>query len=568
MEAGRAAIRIVHVTDVYTLENFPSLKTFLEKTRAEGAATGTKVVSVLTGDFLAPYLLASVDHGRGMMAMLNETPIDYLTWGNHDGNDMPHRVVMEREKEYKGVWINSNMTTHESFAGSTCQTDAAVVEVSSIDGAHRRKLGMCAVLSNDPGLYKPNAFGGATIEDPWETLKTYKAKLEDEHGVDLVLPLCHLYEWQDERTCHEFDFPLILSGHDHHCVDRMVHGTRLLKPGQDCRHAVVVDIVWESEGTCAPTITAHTISVTDFEADVELAQQVRKAYSVLDRLQGTQLVCVPEQLRPFSSFGSRDRHVSAGTFLCNSYRDALNMHCPRGNLHCDSVLLKGGNVRGSKDYADDEQFSLESLLSEVMEECHIHMFIVPGRCIQVGLKETWEKPSPGWLQYSDDVVVDADGLVVSIAGAPLDPDRLYRIGSAMDLKRASDGPTIGEWLADNPSCVLDTDGGMPGRALLLGLFAAQAWCKLWAALDVNHDGTVSLEELHGFDTDCDGALDRKELLTLLHEVAGFATDAGETEFVDAVLCVAGDEINDHKVDLQQMNEKHRLLQEELGLPCP
>ena len=39
-----------------------------------------RVVSMLTGDFLAPYLLSSIDAGKGMMDAINATPIDYLTW--------------------------------------------------------------------------------------------------------------------------------------------------------------------------------------------------------------------------------------------------------------------------------------------------------------------------------------------------------------------------------------------------------------------------------------------------------------------------------------------------------
>ena len=38
----------------------------------------TGVISMLTGDFLAPYLLSSVDRGKGMMRALAETPIDFL----------------------------------------------------------------------------------------------------------------------------------------------------------------------------------------------------------------------------------------------------------------------------------------------------------------------------------------------------------------------------------------------------------------------------------------------------------------------------------------------------------
>ena len=70
------------------------------------------------------------------------------------------------------------MTGHESFKNSKSQTDKFVVELTSSNGEHKRKVGMCAVLTSGPNLYKPTAFGGAKIEDPWETLKSYKEKFE------------------------------------------------------------------------------------------------------------------------------------------------------------------------------------------------------------------------------------------------------------------------------------------------------------------------------------------------------------------------------------------------------
>ena len=67
-----AKLRIVQVTDVYTLHNFPRLKTLLDQYKAKETTLG-KTYSVLTGDFLAPYLLSSFDKGVGMMKMLNMT---------------------------------------------------------------------------------------------------------------------------------------------------------------------------------------------------------------------------------------------------------------------------------------------------------------------------------------------------------------------------------------------------------------------------------------------------------------------------------------------------------------
>jgi len=81
-----ARLTIVQITDVYTLDHFASLKTLLQTIRAKQESTPTinKVVSMLTGDFLSPYLLSSVDRGAGMMKALACTPIDILTWGNHE----------------------------------------------------------------------------------------------------------------------------------------------------------------------------------------------------------------------------------------------------------------------------------------------------------------------------------------------------------------------------------------------------------------------------------------------------------------------------------------------------
>lgn len=557
------SLRIVHVTDVYTLENFPRLKTMLNEVKAEAARTGTRVVSVLTGDFLAPYLLSSIDHGKGMMQMLNQAPIDILTWGNHDGNDMPHRAVMDREKEFRGVWVNSNMTTHKSFAGSTCQTDKHLIHLASTDGSNERKVGMCAVLSDSPSLYKPGAFGGAKIEDPWETLKKYKAQLESDDKVDIVLPLCHLYEFQDERTCNEFDFPLILSGHDHHIVDRVINNTRLIKPGQDCRNACVIDITWDDAGAKSPRITCKNVAVTEYAPDADLAKKVEEAYSVVTKMQKTQLARFPVELRPLSSYGSRNRHCTMGTYLCNCFRDALNMHCPKGGaLAVDTVVLKGANVRGGKDYADDEHFSYEALLSETQEEHVIHIFQVPGRCIRVGLRETWQTAGPGWMQYSDDIVVDEDGLVTHVGLDPIEDDRLYKVGSIKDLPRASDGPSIGNWLAENPECVPDPDIGAPSRALLMQFCVERTWVKIYAALG-NDMGVISSQKVKQFDTDGDGQLTDKDLLGVLEDLIGYTTTEKELHFVQGLLA-AVDVDGDGHLSTSEMEQHRQHLEDQVG----
>lgn len=144
---SEAKLTIVQVTDVYTLEHFASLKTLLAQAK-EQSAPG-KVISMLTGDFLAPYLLSSVDRGAGMMNAISKVPIDYVTWGNHEA-DIDHRNVCRHVRNFPGTWLNTNMQDHEAMES---QQPFDIVEVTSPDGTNTRRIGLVAVLSNDPGLY-------------------------------------------------------------------------------------------------------------------------------------------------------------------------------------------------------------------------------------------------------------------------------------------------------------------------------------------------------------------------------------------------------------------------------
>lgn len=103
-QPDEARLTVIQITDTYTLDNLASVKTLLADVRAK--EPGSKVISMMTGDFLAPYLLSSVDKGQGMMNALGKIPIDYITWGNHE--------VRKREKRI--VWLFNAFRTDLNFA--------------------------------------------------------------------------------------------------------------------------------------------------------------------------------------------------------------------------------------------------------------------------------------------------------------------------------------------------------------------------------------------------------------------------------------------------------------------
>ncbi|CAE7254447.1 unnamed protein product [Symbiodinium natans] len=529
VESQRAALTIVQITDVYMLDNFPHLKNMILEKKAQNPNT----ISMLTGDFLAPYLLSTIDQGFGMMRMLNSVPVDFLTWGNHEA-DIPHATVCRHVREFQGTWLNSNMQTHEAMK---YQEPFHIVTVPSPDGSHVRKIGLVALLSNEADLYKhfkaPGAFGGAKIDCPWDTLRYYKELLEVKHGCDLVLPLQHLYVHQDHRTCREFDVPVILSGHDHHQVDEVVEGTRLLKPGQDAHYATVLEIGWESPSDSAPSVTAEFARVADWPADPEMVREAERSYAVLDPLRNTELCTIPAKFRPLSSVGPRERVTTMGGFICTIIRDALNSHRDADH-HVDAVLLMGGNIRGSREYMPDAFFSLEALEAEIKEDEVLGIVDMPGWLVMEGVKATRGEPKPGWFQYDDGVREDANNSVLEVAGRAVDPSRTYRVATKIVDLTNGQSPPLTAYYSDRPELLPEKEDVLLNiHHLLMVDFARVIWRRIWEMADTSRDGCLDQDDFQNIDLNNDGLIGRQEIFENIRKL-GLKVDDGEMSLAECI----------------------------------
>lgn len=555
---------------MYTLENFASFKTLLEETRAN--AQGAKVVCMLTGDFLSPYLLASIDRGAGMMNALNKVPMDYLTWGNHEA-DVKHKVVCRHVRNFVGKWINSNMLDHEAMES---QQEYDVIELESPDGTNQRKVGLCAVLSNDPNLYAsfkpPGAFGGATITDPWEALTKYQTILQEKEQCDLIIPLQHLYVPEDHKTCREFDFPVILSGHDHHMVDETVEGTRLLKPGMNAEHATVLEVCWEDPHSSEPKITARFVKCADWKPDPVLQAENERAYDVLLPLRNTELCKVSKGFQPLSSNGSRSSVCTMGQYICTLLRKSMNWTRRQRGFEVDAVLLMGGNIRGNADYPEGSFFSLEALEAEVKADEVIATVPMPGWLLAEGVEATHAgDPIPGWMQYDNSVQEDwSSGTpkVTHVAGEPLDPDRIYRVATKIsDLTNGQSEPWT-KYYSDNPHLLPPEGAYLNIHAELMAYFARILWWKLWQTLEQKiPKRTVTPEDhLEALDQTGDGVISVEEIHQSLGEILGHSIDDRVTILAEFVHAIA-DENGDGKVTLEDLHAfRDEMMEQESIVP--
>jgi hypothetical protein len=445
------------------------------------------------------------------------------------------------------------------------QKEFDVVEVCSPDGSNDRKVGLVAVLSNDPKLYehfKGGAFGGATIDDPWETLTRLQKKLmgaDSEYNCDTIIPLQHLYVPDDHVTCKNFDFPVILSGHDHHKVDEVVEGTRLLKPGMDAVFATVLEMSWANaaaEGN-KPNVKARFVKTDDWEPDPVLAEQCERAYDVLEPLKKTELAKVPPVFEPLSSTNARGSVSTMGLYICSLLRSSLNLS---RNLDqkVDAVLLMGGNIRGGQDYEVGSYFSLEGLEAEIKSDEVISVVDMPGWLLAEGVSATHAgDPIPGWMQYDNGIHEDftqSPPVVTQVAGKPLDPEKIYRVATKISDLTNGQSPPWTKYYNEHPELLPPKGNYVNIQAELMSYFAGNLWQRIWDSLskELDEDCDAELYEkrmqedpdcdsacnpelrFETLDQDGDGVISVEELQEALSDYAGISVDPREKTLAEFV----------------------------------
>ena len=296
-------------------------------------------------------------------------------------------------------------------------------------------------------------------------------------------------------------------------------------------------------GHSDPALARFTSTTTKPHTQNTHTQTPPTAYSVLDHLRQTQLAAVPPALRPFVSTPVRAARVSVATFLCTAMRNALALFAeepgaakPIGSVTgADAVLIHGGYFKAGAKYPADRGVTLEILRGEIMEKEVIWVCKMPGRHLQHLLAESWRSPNPAWFQADDGVVTDDGGLIIEVAGAPLDPDRLYSVATFIAFRRRRDSARIADYFEiEHPEHWPAAGSGVKATRLLLAYFAAQAWAAIVERLDVDGDGALAPAELGRLDLDSDDEVSRAELKQALAKILRFETHPDEHAMVDSI----------------------------------
>ncbi|WP_437733935.1 5'-nucleotidase C-terminal domain-containing protein [Sorangium sp. So ce1335] len=481
------SLRIVCVNDVYALDNLPRLSTLV---RRHAAGPADRFLVVMAGDFLAPSLLSSLDHGRGMIDCMNALPITHAIFGNHEA-DIDIRELRARVREFRGTWLNTNMP---SFAPALPTHE--ILEIAS-PGGRTVRVGLLGLLVHVPGLYRRGAFGGYAIEPANETAVRWVDRLVREEGCACVIPITHQSREQDlalARMQRAPRFPVILGGHEHEVLLDDVDGTWVVKAGTDAVSAAIVDLVWPAEAPAAgahdlPAVAVRIEHVAGYPEDPAMRARVDRHMQIVRDLDAATLLRLPPG-KTLSSVGTRARQTSLGELICSRIRDVLQ---------ADGCLFNGGGIRGGREYR--ERFTYGDLKAEVPFSNEVVVVAMPGRVVREAVAASRSRAPAqhgGYLQIDDRMATDAGGALIAIGGLPLVDDREYRIATVRGLLGGMDdiAPLV-RFAQEHPERVPPADSGREPKLVLVESFAVELWRQLgpFASIDEDRDGAVSADEL-------------------------------------------------------------------------
>ncbi|SLN74686.1 bifunctional metallophosphatase/5'-nucleotidase [Oceanibacterium hippocampi] len=434
--ADSARFTIVHVADVDQFADpdgrggLAAIMTVLERERR----AGPPVFFTHGGDLVSPSLLASIDKGAHMVALMNAMGLDLMTLGNHEFDFGP-AILKARMAEAEFQWLSANVTEEGAPIGGAVPTATRMVGDHTIGF-----LGLTTTTT--PDVSSP----GATVAfaDPVAAAQQAVAALKAA-GAVVIVALTHQDLADDRRLAREVpEIDVILGGHDHEPITFYDGDAFILKPGSQGRYAAVVDVVLDSvDGRDGPRLVitpSWRMTATDgIEPSPAIAALTGAMEARLDTELGHAVGVTRVELDSRRST-VREREAAIGNLIADAMRDTMR---------ADIALTNGGGIRGDRLYASGSTLSRRDVLGELPFGNRLVLLRISGAALRAALENGFSAiadragrfPQVSGMRVVYDPARPAGDRVVSVTvgNAPLDPAARYRLATNDFLARGGDG---------------------------------------------------------------------------------------------------------------------------------
>lgn len=331
-----SAVTILQMNDVYSTKpvdggkagGLARVATLIDQLKEDGHT----VVTVLSGDFLSPSVASSVFHGREMIEVLNATPLDIATLGNHEF-DFGVPTLLERMKEAEFEWVIANIFDEQTGKPIGGAKPYIIREYGPVKVGY---IGLCLAGAEIMDKKKE----GAVFKDPFEVAAQQLPKMKAE-GADAIVALTHLAYGDDVKLAREFpEIDLIVGGHEHFAITSIVGSTLVSKADSDARTVARHDFV---RRTPDGPIERHyqLIPVDDsFEDKPEVAVVVGKFEAQLDKALDQTVGRTESKLNAVAE-DLRSREVNLGNFFADAMTQATG---------APVAIVNSGSIRSNTTY--------------------------------------------------------------------------------------------------------------------------------------------------------------------------------------------------------------------------
>ncbi len=463
-EAASEAVRftVLHLNDVYEITpveggqvgGLARVAGLRQQLLAENPAT----IALMAGDFLSPSALgtARVDgerlYGKQMVAVLNALGLDAAALGNHEF-DVSADAFAARVAQAEFPFVSANAVRPDGtpFPGVA---QRLVLPVALAPGDTVRVGVASVVLPSNPKDW-------VRYLDADSTLRAEVARLDAE--TDVVIGLTHQAFADDVAAAATIPgLDAVLGGHEHENV-RAYRGPRLvpvLKADANAR-TVYVHRVTLDRATGAVTVASELVPITpatpqDPATAAVVAEWVEVASAGFraDGFDPDRVAVVTTEALDGRESTVRTRPARLGALIAEGFRRAGG---------AEAGLFNGGSVRVD-DVIPAGPFTEYDAIRVLPFGGEVVTVQMPGALLARVLDQGLANAGTGGFLQTAAIGRDGDGWTV--AGAPLDPARIYAVATSDFL--VSGRETGLDYLdaETNPDVVLLGEHGDVRRALL------------------------------------------------------------------------------------------------------
>jgi 2',3'-cyclic-nucleotide 2'-phosphodiesterase (5'-nucleotidase family) len=273
----------------------------------------------------------------------------------------------------------------------------------------------------------------------------------------VIVAVTHLNITEDIQLARDVDgIHLILGGHEHIPIQFLIGSTLILKAGTDAQYLGVVDLAVDKRGDRVAVVPSWSVvAVRGLPPDPAVKAVVDRYVAMMEKQLGGVIG------RTETELDSRTSAVRTGeAAIGNLIADAI-----MGATGADAALMNGGGIRGNTVYSAGQELTAKDILTELPFNNAVVVLGATGKDILAALEhglseygsEQGRFPQIAGMVVRFDPTRPAGQRVTAatIAGAPLDPGRTYKLATNDFVAGGGDGYAM---FRDLPRVVNESNG--------------------------------------------------------------------------------------------------------------